>query len=356
MIDILLGSLLLGWETLFSYLSEHVVTCLIPAFFIAGGIATFIKKDAILKYFSPETKKTVSYGIASVSGTVLAVCSCTILPMFAGILKKGSGLGPAITFLVAGPAINILAIVYTAQVLGLDLGIARALAAIVISIIIGLIMMKLFPAQDTETKKNFGAARKAVMAQESARPKWVVPLFFVMLVAILLVGTSALDAFIRLGIVYALSMGIALLLIYYFTRDEVTDWGMEIWDLTKKIFPILVIGTFALGVLSFFLPAEFFRPFIGDNSILANLFAALVGTILYMPTLLEVPVIGTTLGYLTGSMAKGPALALLLTGPTVSLPSLLVLYRLIGGKKTVVYLSLIIVFATVAGFVFGNVF
>jgi len=356
MIDILLGSLLLGWETLFSYLSEHVVTCLIPAFFIAGGIATFIKKDAILKYFSPETKKTVSYGIASVSGTVLAVCSCTILPMFAGILKKGSGLGPAITFLVAGPAINILAIVYTAQVLGLDLGIARALAAIVISIIIGLIMMKLFPAQDTETKKTFGAARKAVMAQESARPKWVVPLFFVMLVAILLVGTSALDAFIRLGIVYALSMGIALLLIYYFTRDEVTDWGMEIWDLTKKIFPILVIGTFALGVLSFFLPAEFFRPFIGDNSILANLFAALVGTILYMPTLLEVPVIGTTLGYLTGSMAKGPALALLLTGPTVSLPSLLVLYRLIGGKKTVVYLSLIIVFATVAGFVFGNVF
>jgi len=356
MINILLGSLLLGWETLFSYLSEHVVTCLIPAFFIAGGIATFIKKDAILKYFSPETKKTVSYGIASVSGTVLAVCSCTILPMFAGILKKGSGLGPAITFLVAGPAINILAIVYTAQVLGLDLGIARALAAIVISIIIGLIMMKLFPAQDTETKKTFGAARKAVMAQESARPKWVVPLFFVMLVAILLVGTSALDAFIRLGIVYALSMGIALLLIYYFTRDEVTDWGMEIWDLTKKIFPILVIGTFALGVLSFFLPAEFFRPFIGDNSILANLFAALVGTILYMPTLLEVPVIGTTLGYLTGSMAKGPALALLLTGPTVSLPSLLVLYRLIGGKKTVVYLSLIIVFATVAGFVFGNVF
>ncbi|MEA5036823.1 hypothetical protein SDC9_35341 [bioreactor metagenome] len=356
MIDILLGSLLLGWETLIGYLSEHVVTCLIPAFFIAGAIATFIKKDAILKYFSPETKKTVSYGIASVSGTVLAVCSCTILPMFAGILKKGSGLGPAITFLVAGPAINILAIVYTAQVLGLDIGVARAVAAVGISILIGLIMMKIFPAHDTETKKTFGAARKAVMAQGSTRPKWVVPLFFVLLVAILLVGTSALDGFIRLGIVYALSMGIALLLIYYFTRDEVTDWGMEIWDLTKKIFPILIIGTFALGILSFFLPAEFFRPFIGDNSILANLFAALVGTILYMPTLLEVPVIGTTLGYLTGSMAKGPALALLLTGPTVSLPSLLVLYRLIGGKKTGVYLSLIIVFATVAGFVFGNLF
>ncbi len=356
MLDLLIGSLLLGWETLLGYLSQHVVTCLIPAFFIAGAIAAFIKKDAILKFFSPETNKFVSYGIASVSGTILAVCSCTILPMFAGILKKGSGLGPAITFLVAGPAINILAIIYTAQVLGLDLGIARALAAIIISIIIGLIMMKLFPAHDTETKKTFGAARKAAIASEATRPKWVVPVFFILLVAILLVGTSALDAFIRLLIVFLITITIAILLIYYFTRDEVTDWGLEIWDLTKKIFPILVIGTFALGVLSFFLPAEVFKPFIGDNSILANLLAALVGTILYMPTLLEVPVIGTTLGYLTGAMAKGPALALLLTGPTISLPSLLVLYRLIGGKKTLVYVCLIVVFATIAGFVFGNVF
>jgi len=356
MLDLLIGSLLLGWETLLGYLSQHVVTCLIPAFFIAGAIAAFIKKDAILKFFSPETNKFVSYGIASVSGTILAVCSCTILPMFAGILKKGSGLGPAITFLVAGPAINILAIIYTAQVLGLDLGIARALAAIIISIIIGLIMMKLFPAHDTETKKTFGAARKAAIASKAVRPKWVVPVFFILLVAILLVGTSALDAFIRLLIVFLITITIAILLIYYFTRDEVTDWGLEIWDLTKKIFPILVIGTFALGVLSFFLPAEVFKPFIGDNSILANLLAALVGTILYMPTLLEVPVIGTTLGYLTGAMAKGPALALLLTGPTISLPSLLVLYRLIGGKKTLVYVCLIVVFATIAGFVFGNVF
>ncbi|WP_167816066.1 permease [Methanocorpusculum sp. GPch4] len=356
MIDILLGSLLLGWETLIGYLSEHVVTCLIPAFFIAGAIAAFIRKDAILKYFSPETKKTVSYGIASVSGTVLAVCSCTILPMFAGILKKGSGLGPAITFLVAGPAINILAIVYTAQVLGLDIGIARAVFAIGISILIGLIMMKLFPAHDTEMKKTFGAARKAALAQESVRPKWVVPLFFIMLVSILLVGTSALDAFIRLGIVYALSIGIALLLIYYFTRNEVTDWGLEIWDLTKKIFPILIIGTFALGVLSFFLPAEFFRPYFGETTLGSTFLASVVGMILYIPTLLEVPVIGTTLGYLTGAMAKGPALSLLLTGPTTSLPSLLVIYRLIGAKKTLVYTCLVVGFATIAGFLFGIFF
>lgn len=354
MIDPITGSLLIGWTTLLDYISQHVVTCLIPAFFIAGAIAAFIKKDAILKYFSPETKKTTSYGIASVSGTVLAVCSCTILPIFAGILKKGSGLGPAITFLYAGPAINILAIVYTANVLGFDLGIARAVSAIVLSILIGLIMMMLFPAHDEETIKTHAAARRAVMAKADERPKWVIPVFFVFLVAILLVGTSALDIFYRLLIVYFLSMAVAFLLIYYFTRDEVTEWGYEIWDLTKKIFPILIIGTFALGVLSFFLPPDTFKPFFGDNSLQSTFLAAIVGSILYMPTLLEVPIVGTTLGYLSGSMAKGPALALLLTGPSISLPSLLVIYRIIGGKKTLAYAALVIIFSTLAGFIFGN--
>ncbi|MFA5269723.1 MAG: permease [Methanoregula sp.] len=354
MTDPIIGSLLLGWDTLWGYLSQHVVTCLIPAFFIAGAIASFVKKDVILKYFSPETKKITSFGIASISGTVLAVCSCTILPMFAGILKKGSGLGPAITFLYAGPAINILAIVYTAQVLGIDLGIARAVAAIILSILIGLIMMRLFPAHDEETTKTHAAARRVIMAKEDTRPKWVIPAFFIFLVAILLVGTSALDVFYRLLIVYLLSMAVAFLLIYYFTRDEVTDWGYEIWDLTKKIFPILIIGTFALGVLAFFLPPETFKPFFGDNSIQATFLAAIVGAILYMPTLLEVPIIGTTLGYLSGDMAKGPALALLLTGPSVSLPSLLVIYRIIGAKKTLMYAGLVIGFSTMAGFIFGN--
>jgi uncharacterized membrane protein YraQ (UPF0718 family) len=357
MTDPVTGALLLGWDTLLAYLTQHVVTCLVPAFFIAGAIAAFVKKDTILKYFSPETKKTTSYGIASISGTVLAVCSCTILPMFAGILKKGSGLGPAITFLYAGPAINILAIVYTAQVLGLDLGLARAVSAITLSILIGLAMAKLFPQQDVETTKTFGAARKAAMACADDKPNWVVATFFILLVAILLVGTTAaLDVFWRLLIIYFLSLAVAYLLIYYFTRDEVTDWGYEIWDLTKKIFPILIIGTFALGVLAYFVPPETFKPFFGTNSLLANFLAAVLGAILYMPTLLEVPIIGTTLGYLSGDMAKGPALSLLLTGPTISLPSLLVLYRIIGGKKTLAYAGLAIVTATTAGFIFGNFF
>lgn len=353
MIDIFLGTLLAGWNTLFSYLSEHVVTCLIPAFFIAGAIAAFIKKDAILTYFSPDAKKSVSYGIASISGTVLAVCSCTILPMFAGILKKGSGIGPAIAFLYAGPAINILAIVYSAKVLGLDIGIARGVFAVVLSIIIGLIMAVIFQEHDVAVRE---AAKKNsfVSSEEEKRPGWVVPAFFLFLIAILLVATSQLDIFIRLLIVYFLSMAVAFLLIYYFSRDEVTGWGYETWDLTTKIFPILLIGTFALGMLSYFLPPEVFQPFIGDNSLLSNFIAALIGAILYMPTLLEVPIVGTTLGYLSGNMAKGPALALLLSGPTISLPSLLVLTRVMGAKKTGVYAVLVIIFSTVAGFVFGN--
>jgi uncharacterized membrane protein YraQ (UPF0718 family) len=204
MADPITGSLLMGWDTLASYLSQHVVTCLVPAFFIAGGIAAFLNKEAILRYFSPEANKCTAYGIASVSGTVLAVCSCTILPMFAGIRKKGAGIGPAFTFLYSGPAINILAIVYTANVLGLDLGVARGILAVVSSILIGLIMAWIFREEERrEGQKGVGGPQSDTTACEIERPRWAVPLFFVLLVGILLVATSSLDLFIRLLIVYA---------------------------------------------------------------------------------------------------------------------------------------------------------
>jgi len=352
MIELVIGSLATGWTTLCNYLAEHVITCLIPAFFIAGAIATLVRKDGVLKYFSPDAKKTVSYRVASVSGTILAVCSCTILPMFAGILKKGSGIGPAITFLYAGPAINILAVIYTAKVLGPDIGIARAASAIILSIIIGLVMALLF--RDDDHGKGERKKDVHIPGEKMERPRWTIPVFFIFLVSILLVATSNLDMLIRLFIVYTLSMAISFLLIFYFSRDEVTEWGCEIWDLTKKIFPILLAGTFTLGMISYFLPPAFFTPFIGDNSLFSNFIASLLGAILYMPTLLEVPVIGTTFGYLSGNMAKGPALALLLTGPAISLPSLLVLLRIMNMKKTGVYAALVIVLSTLAGYVFGN--
>ena len=355
MTDAITGALLSGLNAVIEYLAAHVVTCLVPAFFIAGAIAIFVKKEAILKYFSPDAKKSVSYGVASISGVVLAVCSCTILPMFAGILKKGSGIGPATTFLYAGPAINILAIIYTASVLGWDIGFARAFFAITMSIAIGLLMATIFRSYDeavTAAGKGFVAG-----SEESTRPKWVVPLFFVFLVLILVIGASGLIPFsVRLSIVYVLTLGVALLLIYYFERDEVTEWGYEIWDLTKKIFPILIAGTFVVGIIAFFLPPETFKPFFGDNSLGACLLASVVGALLYMPTLLEVPIIGGTFGYSSGVMACGPALSLLLAGPAVSLPSLLVLYRIMGGKKTLVFALLVVGFSTFAGFVFGNYF
>ena len=353
MTDSITGAILSGLDAVIEYLAAHTVTCLIPAFFIAGAIAAFVKKDAILKYFSPDAKKSVSYGIASISGIVLAVCSCTILPMFAGIMKKGSGIGPAIAFLYAGPAINILAIIYTATVLGVDIGIARAVFAVVMAIAIGLIMAALFRDHDTKVRSATAPMTDTGGTGEE-RPRWVNLAFFVMLVLVLVIGASPLDIVLRLAVVYLLTLAIAVLLIYFYERDEVTEWGYEVWDLTKKIFPILIGGTFIVGVIAFFLPPETFQPFFGTNSIGAVFLGAVVGAILYMPTLLEVPIIGGTFGYTEGLMAGGPALALLLAGPTISLPSILVLTRIMGAKKTAVYVALVVIFSTAAGLVYGT--
>lgn len=274
------------------------------------------------------------------------MCSCTILPLFTGIYKKGSGLGPATTFLFAGPGINILAIIYTAQVLGYDLGLARALAAIGLSIVVGLAMALIF--RNDQPKGEF-----KLLSSGEPKPRWVILGFFTLLILILVIGASALDWLIKLPIVYMLTLLVAYLAIYHFDRDEITDWGLETWDLTKKIFPILLVGTFFVGVLAFFLPPETFAPYLGDNSLGANLLASLMGSILYMPTLLEVPIIGTTFGYSSGAMGAGPALALLLSGPTISAPSLVVLWRIMGGRKTLVYALLVVMMSTLAGMIFG---
>jgi len=351
-LDIILEALNSGLVALFDYLAQHVLTCLVPAFFIAGAIAALVKKDAILKYFGPDVKKYKSYTVASVSGTILAVCSCTILPLFAGIYKKGSGLGPAVTFLFAGPAINILAIIYTATVLGMDIGIARAVAAVLMSILVGLIMAYIFRKNGTR-KDSAPLATVPRSSDEVQRPRWVTPTFFALLIGILVFGSSQLDWVVKLAIVYVLTLGVAVILIYYFKREEVTDWGMETWDLTKKIFPILIIGTFFLGVFSYFVPPETFSPYLGDNGLGANLLASVLGAVLYMPTLLEVPLIGTTFGYTTGAIAAGPALALLLAGPTTSLPSIVVLSKVMGWKMTMTYWGLTVIMATIAGMIFG---
>ncbi|MFP4171126.1 MAG: permease [Methanomassiliicoccales archaeon] len=348
--------LMSGVDSVLEYLSAHVLTCLVPAFIIAGAIAAFVKKDAILRYFGPFAKKYLSYSIASVSGIVLAVCSCTILPLFAGIYKKGSGIGPAVTFLFAGPAINILAIVYTAQVLGYDLGIARAVFAVLLSVVVGLTMAYIYRREEAKRAQEMKESGDTGFSVDGGtdRPLWVRLSFFGALVGILIFGASGLDWAVK-GVILAVLIGlIASIFWKYYTPDEGEEWAWETWDLTKKIFPILIVGTFVVGIIAFFLPPETFRPYLGGNSVTSVVLASLLGTILYMPTLLEVPIIGTTFGYTSGVMGGGPALALLLSGPTASLPSLIVLYRIMGGKKTLVYAALVLAMAVIAGLIYGN--
>jgi uncharacterized membrane protein YraQ (UPF0718 family) len=340
-----------GFVSVSDYLSAHVLACLVPAFFIAGAIAVFISKDSVIRYLSSKTRKIVSYSIASVSGTVLAVCSCTILPLFAGIYKRGAGIGPATTFLYSGPAINILAIIYTANILGFNRGAARAVMAVSMSIIIGLVMASLFKDYDQKNKTNV----QFEMSEERNQPQWVLLLLFVLMVLILVIGTSSLSLTTRLGIVTLLILGIIILLKYYFKNEDIREWGYETWDLTKKIFPILIVGTFSVGVIAYYLPPETFRALLGGNSLISCFTASVIGALLYMPTLLEVPIIGTTLGYSTGVMGGGPALSLLLSGPSVSLPSMLVLNKIMGTKKTTAFIILVVLVSTLAGFAYGKV-
>jgi uncharacterized membrane protein YraQ (UPF0718 family) len=360
-----------AFKTLQEYLSAHVLTCLIPAFFIAGAIAVFVSKQSVLKYFGANTKKYISYPVAALSGTILAVCSCTILPLFTSIHKRGAGIGPATAFLFSGPAINVLAIVLTAQVLGSDIGLARAVAAILMSIVIGLLMAFIFRKEESEKKKeNNDMFADQPGEEKSSRPVWISLLLLVLLVLILLIGAAS-SSYIpwvpKLAIVYVLTLAVSVILIFYYTRDEVKNWGMETWYLTKKIFPILLVGVFIVGIIggvaAYFIPGAdpanalgvTVAPYIGGNDIFSCFLASVIGAILYMPTLLEVAIVGNLFGYSAGIMGGGPALALLLSGPSLSLPSMFVITKVMGVKKAFVYFALVIVIAALVGFVYGMI-
>ncbi len=354
MIDIILEALLSGWDALLDYVTNHTVTCLIPALFIAGAIAAFVKKEAILKYLGPRVGRYISYPIAATSGVVLAVCSCTILPLFAGIYKKGSGIGPATAFLYSGPAINVLAIFYTGSALGYDLGAARAFGAILMSMVIGAYMSLMFRKHDRELVRDAMKNPTPVQDTGGKTGKWIVPALLGILLGILIFAASSLSWTIKGPIVAGLLIVLGLMLWKLFETEDLRDWWDETWDLSKKIVPILVIGAFVVGIIAYFLPPETFAPIVGGESIISNLTASVIGALLYMPTLLEVPIIGTTFGYLDGQMGAGPALSLLLAGPAVSLPNMIVLYKVMGAKKTGAYILLVIIISTMAGHVYGN--
>lgn len=331
-----------GWNALLEYLSAHVLTCLIPAFFIAGAIAVFLSQGAILKYFGPRANKLLSYSVASVSGTILAVCSCTVLPLFGGIYKRGAGIGPAVAFLYSGPAINILAIVYTARILGFDLGLARAIGAVTFAAGIGLIMALIYRKE--ESLKD-AAAFEALLADPQGKKSWQQIVFFAVLVGILIFAASK-----NWTITGVLLVGLGLILWRWFTRSEITVWMKETLRFVRLIVPWLLVGVFAAGIITTFVPQDVISSLVGGNSISANFIASLVGALMYFATLTEVPIVSafTNLG-----MGKGPALALLLAGPALSLPNMLVIRSIMGTKKTFTYIILVVVFATVSGYIFG---
>ncbi|MFZ5634597.1 MAG: permease [Bacillota bacterium] len=337
--------LMSGVYELLEYLSAHVLTCLVPAFFIAGGIAAVVSTGSVLKYFGPRAEKVMSYGVASVSGAILAVCSCTILPLFAGIHKKGAGLGPAVAFLFSGPAINILAIVLTARKMGWELGVARAAGAIIFSIVIGLLMALIFRKEEKLKEED-----ESMFAGGEGKPVIQLLAFFGVLVAILLFGTAGIPLWSKIAILITLLNSMALVLAFWYTKDEVVDWLRETWKFVKMIFPVLLAGVFVAGMLKAIIPQQWVEAAVGGNSLTANAVASVFGALMYFSTLTEVPIVKALLDM---GMGKGPALALLLAGPSLSLPNMIVIGRVMGVKKTSVYVLLVVVLATLTGMFFG---
>jgi len=430
-----LGSLLwAGWTGLLDYLAAHVLLCLVPAFIIAGFMSSMIPKEAITRYLGPKASKWISYPAASLGGFILAVCSCTILPLFAGIWKRGAGLGPAITFLFVGPAINILAITYTGATIGMDIAVARLVLSIAFGIAIGLIMAWVFRKE--EAQRTVDMAAQGVFDGQ-ARVKPAVWVLFGLLIAVLIVGTLQIglltNVYARLtlpfewggGLAQALAtlnltpqgallivmlvvigvaawkgfndifsgfnrwtyvamavIGLTILLaapkeevgslvigingrligelillaavVYVaarsFTRDELSGWIWETWKFVKQIFPLLIVGVFAAGVVKVIIPETWVRSLAGQNTIGANLIGVLFGVFMYFPTLVEVPVARM---FLDLGMARGPLLAYLLADPELSLQSILVLNRVMGRKKVAIYVGLVAVMSTLAGYLFG---
>lgn len=388
------------------YAQEHVLLCLVPAFFIAGAIAVFISQNAVMKYLGPKAPKALAYGVASVSGTVLAVCSCTVLPLFAGIYRMGAGLGPATAFLYSGPAINVLAIVLTAAVLGFEMGAARAVGAVLFSIVIGLAMHVIFRKEEME-KANAAAQ---MPEPEVSRPLWQNAFYMAVMVAILVFANWAKPEN-ETGLWYLLysnkwtitglfSIAFAIMLVVWFKlewwktliastpalilaflypanpiasfvagflglsvlistrKDELGEWFEQSWGFAKQILPLLLFGVLIAGLLlgrpgeEGLIPSEWVSSAVGGNSLQANFFASIFGAFMYFATLTEIPILQGLIG---SGMGKGPALALLLAGPALSLPNMLVIRSVLGTKKTTVFVCLVVIMATISGMFFGAI-
>ena len=389
------------------YAREHVLLYLIPAFFIAGAISVFISEASVIKYLGPTANRIIAYGVSSVSGSILAVCSCTVLPLFAGIYRMGAGLGPATAFLYSGPAINVLAIILTARVLGMELGIARAVGAILFSIIIGVLMHLFYRREEMEKS----GAIMSLPEQDANMPLWQNVIYFTIMVAILVFAnwgkpvetagfwyiiftsrwiiTAIFSIFLALALIFWFNLqwwkiflaSIPIVILAYFFNHEpmipfaaaviglslitstdkgiTNEWFSSSWGFAKQILPLLLYGVLIAGLLlgrpgnEGIIPSEWVSEAVGGNSIWANLFASIAGAFMYFATLTEIPILQGLIG---SGMGDGPALALLLAGPALSLPNMLVIRSVIGTGKTVVFVSLVIVMSTICGVIYGMLF
>jgi len=340
-------SILSAFDLLHDYAKKHVLTCLVPALFIAGAISVFIQKEKVMKYLGHEAKKYVSYGVASVSGAILAVCSCTILPLFAGIRKRGAGLGPAITFLFAGPAINIAAMFLTLSILGVEIGIARIVSAILLSILVGLTMAIIFREKVEKEKLVI------LESEESKISNKILLAFFALMVGVLIVNGLQIDKLLKYSIMGLFTSSVVGLVLWKFRGYVAKKWLEETWSFAKTLLPLLFIGVFIAGFIMPLLPQTLIEGLVGSNTIFGNLIASIFGAFMYFSTLTEIPIVQALIAK---GMASGPALALLLAGPSLSLPNMLVIRKVLGTKKTVTYVSLVIAYSTIAGLVFGFFF
>jgi len=349
------------------YAREHVLTCLIPAFFIAGAIAVFVSQASVLKYFGAQAGKLLSYSVASISGTILAVCSCTVLPLFAGIYTRGAGIGPATAFLYSGPAINVLAITLTAKILGWRLGLARAVGAVLFAVVTGLLMALIFRKDDAAR-----TAGQIYVPEAGATERTLLQdtLYILTMVLILVFAAFARPAPGSTGlwpaifaakwyITIALLIILGVMLKAWFTRDECKNWVAATWGFMKQIFPLLAGGVLVAGFMlgrpghPALIPEAWIQTLLGGNSLWANLIAAVAGALMYFATLTEVPILQGLIG---AGMGQGPALALLLAGPALSLPNMLVIGSIMGVKKTATFVGIIVIMSTMAGMAYGAFF
>lgn len=360
------GAIQEAFLMLADYAHEHVLLCVVPAMFIAGAVVVFLNQQAVMKYLGPKANKLLAYSVASVSGAILAVCSCTVLPLFKGIYKKGAGLGPAVSFLYSGPSINILAIILSFKVFGWKMGLTRMIVAIVFAFIIGLLMHMIFRKEDEKRLADERLFKN--MGGPDARSLPQMAFYMVSMIGILVFlnwapsqGSSTVWDFIyqsKYWITGVFALMLAYSLIRWFTKDELKEWGGATRDFALQILPLLFAGVLVAGFLlgrpgqEALIPTVWVASLVGGNSLFANFFASISGAFMYFATLTEIPIVQGLLG---AGMGQGPALALLLAGPSLSLPSMLVIGGELGFKKTAVYIALVVFFSTLAGYVFGMV-